>query len=151
MQLLGVLDDAGDDAEVLALVELVLKRLRLERARRVSVDAIVAWARGGAAARSAPRAARGRDDLARARAARTPRTTPQELERFADWLRLAELLREHDARAARAARLPRPLRGVLAAFADDTPADEPVLERELRIESLDRLADARPGRWRGGR
>ena len=72
--------------------------------------------------------------------ARAPET-PEELERMADWLRLAELLDRARAGADRRASASRSAtRRVLEAFASSTPRDEPPLERELRIESLARLA-----------
>ena len=67
--------------------------------------------------------------------------TPEELERMADWLRLAELLHERAPELLDGLGFPRRYEAVLEAFADaTTPRDEPVLERELRIESLARLA-----------
>ena len=141
-QLLLVLDAAGDDVEVRALIELVLKRLHWA-GQAVSVDALTAWAR--VAVKLDPRP----DPPAIAMTwlelePHRPPETPQELERFADWLRLAELLRDHDPALLGTLGFPERYTSVLAEFAHQRPGDEPVLERELRIETLDRLAELDP-------
>ena len=59
---------------------------------------------------------------------------------MADWLRLAELLTERAPELIEGLGFPHRYEEVLEAFATGTPPDEPVLERELRIESLARLA-----------
>ena len=88
VQLLGVLEAAGDDPEVLALARLALARLGWS-GKAVSVDAIAAWM--PLAQRLDPRleppaVAMTWLELEPDRAPHTP----EELERFADWLRLAE-------------------------------------------------------------
>ena len=59
---------------------------------------------------------------------------------MADWVRLAELLREHDPELLAVLGFPERYADVLHDFATHTPRDEPMLERELRIETLARLA-----------
>jgi hypothetical protein len=73
-----------------------------------------------------------------------PPAGPEELERFADWLRLAELLHEHDPEMLVKLGFPDRYEAVLEAFTADAPVSEPVLERELRIETLYRLATLDP-------
>jgi hypothetical protein len=62
------------------------------------------------------------------------------MERMADWLQLAELLGEHDPELLSGLGFPDRYGEVLQNFATHTPRNEPVLERELRIEALARLA-----------
>jgi hypothetical protein len=142
IQLLRALDAAGDDREVLALAELVLKRLGWA-GRAVSVDALAAWV--PLASKLVPRPAA--PAVAMTWLALEPHDAPagpQELERFADWLRLAELLAAHDRELLTGLGFPDRYEPVLEAFADDSPLTEPVLERELRIETLYRLATLDP-------
>ena len=63
---------------------------------------------------------------------------------MADWLRLAELLTERAPELLDGLGFPERYSDILRAFADSSPGDEPPLERELRIESLERLADLDP-------
>ena len=63
---------------------------------------------------------------------------------MADWLRLAELLTERAPELLDGLGFPERYSDILRAFADSTPPDEPPLERALRIESLERLADLDP-------
>src|SRR3954452_21291791 len=70
--------------------------------------------------------------------------TPQELERFADWLRLAEGLYEHDFELLTGLGFPTRHADFLHEFAAHSPRDEPPQERELRIESLSRLTTLGP-------
>ena len=136
VQLLGILEAAGDDPEVLALARLALDRLGWS-GKAVSVDAIAAWM---------PLAQRLDPHLEPPAIAMTwlelepdrAPETPEELERFADWLRLAELLWRHDADLLERLGFPDRYASVLADFTGDTP-NEPPVERDLRIESLDRL------------
>ena len=63
---------------------------------------------------------------------------------MADWLRLAELLTERAPELLDGLGFPERYSDILRAFADSSPPDEPPIERELRIESLERLADLDP-------
>jgi len=141
-QLLRVLDAAGDDREVLGLIELVLKRLRWA-GQAVSVDALTAWARVAVKLDPRPEPPAVAMTWLELEPHHGPQT-PEELERFADWLRLAALLRDHDPALLAKLDFPRRYTAVLAEFAHQAPEDEPVLERELRIDTLDRLADLDP-------
>jgi hypothetical protein len=138
VRLLDVLADAGDGDEVRALAALVLKRLGWG-GKAVSVDAIGAWA--ALSARLDPRPAP--PAVAMTWLALEPThapETPGEMERMADWLRLAELLTERAPELMKGLGFPERYEHVLEAFATMTPPDEPVLERELRIEALTRVA-----------
>ena len=142
VRLLGVLEAAGEDPEVLALARLVINRLGWA-GKAVSVDAICAWTR--LAVRLDPRP----DPPAVAMTwlelePHCVPATPDELERFADWLRLAEVLNEHDDELLRRLGFPTRHADCLAQFAAHSPPEEPVQERELRIESLSRLATLEP-------
>jgi hypothetical protein len=141
-QLLRVLEAAGDDREVLALIELVLKRLRWA-GQAISVDALIAWARVAVKLEQRPEPPAIAMTWLELEPHHAPQT-PQELERFADWLRLAELLREHDPGLLEKLGFPERYTAVLAEFAHQRPSDEPVLERETRLETLDRLAELDP-------
>ena len=107
-----------DEAEAIQLLQRARRRRRRRRGARAGRARAQAARLGGPGGqrrrdrrvgagrgqpRPAPRAAGGGDDVARARAARTRPPTPEELERFADWLRLAELLQRARPRAAREA------------------------------------------------
>ena len=138
IRLLGVLEAAGEDREVLALAELVLKRLGWS-GRAISVDAFAAWAPLARKLDPPPQPPAMTKTWAALEPAAEP-TEPQELERFADWLRLAELLREHDPETLARLGFPERYEDILDAFARRSPDTEPVLERELRLETLDRLA-----------
>ena len=141
-QLLRVLDAAGDDREVLGLIELVLKRLRWA-GQAIHVDALIAWARVAVKLEERPEPPAVAMTWLELEPHHAPET-PQELERFADWLRLAELLQEHDPALLEKLEFPQRYTAVLAEFAHQRPSDEPVLERETRIETLDRLAELDP-------
>jgi hypothetical protein len=141
-QLLRVLEAAGDDPEVLGLIELVLKRLRWA-GQAISVDALIAWARVAVKLEERPEPPAVAMTWLELEPHHAPET-PQELERFADWLRLAELLHEHDPGLLEKLDFPERYTSVLAEFAHQRPGDEPVLERELRAETLDRLAELDP-------
>ena len=133
---------AGDGAELLALFELVLKRLRWG-GKVLCVDALIAWARVASKLDPRPEPPAVTMTWLELEPHAAP-AGPQELERFADWLRLAELLREHDPEMLARLDFPDRYKAVLEAFADDSPLTEPVLERELRIETLYRLATLDP-------
>ncbi len=138
VRLLGVLADVEPDAESEALIELVLARLGWA-GKAVGVDALQAWTAVSQRLGERPEAPAVAMTWLELEPAAAPRT-PQELERFADWLRLAELLRDHDRELLDQLGFPDRYAAVLQAFTSDTPPDEPVLERELRLESLTRLA-----------
>jgi hypothetical protein len=138
IRLLHVLADAGDDAEARALAELVLRRLGWS-GKAVSVDAIGAWAAVSANLEPRPAPPAVAMTWLELEPSHVPET-PEELERMADWLRLAELLTERAPELIEGLGFPQRYEVVLEAFATDTPREEPVLERELRIESLARLA-----------
>jgi hypothetical protein len=138
LRLLHALADAERDPEVEALSRLVLKRLGWS-GKAVSVDAIGAWA--AVSARLDPRP--DPPAVAMTWLALEPShapATPEELERMADWLRLAELLTERTPELIEGLGFPQRYEQVLEAFTSSTPPDEPPIERELRIESLARLA-----------
>jgi hypothetical protein len=142
IRLLRVLDAAGEDVEVLALIDLVLKRLHWS-GQAIPVDALSAWSQ--VAAKLDPRPEP--PAVAMMWLELEPHAVPagpQELERFADWLRLAELLRQLDPALLVRLEFPERYTDLLSEFAERTPSDEPVLERELRIETLDRLARLDP-------
>jgi hypothetical protein len=138
IRLLHVLADAGDDPEVRALAELVLRRLGWS-GKAVSFDAIGAWAAVSANLEPRPAPPAVAMTWLELEPAHAP-ATPEELERMADWLRLAELLTERAPELIEGLGFPHRYEAVLEAFTTATPRDEPVLERELRIESLARLA-----------
>jgi len=138
IRLLHVLAEAGEDAEARALAALVLKRLGWS-GKAVSVDAIGAWAAVSANLDPRPQPPAVAMTWLALELSHAPET-PEELERMADWLRLAELLTERAPELIEGLGFPQRYEAVLEAFATDAPRDEPVLERELRIESLARLA-----------
>jgi hypothetical protein len=143
VRLLGVLDRAVDDVEAGALAALVLERLaRRWHGRAVDVDALEAWTQ---AANRLPRASTVAATWLALEPAAAP-ATPVELERFADGLRLAELLRDHHDDLLARMRFPERYAEILDAFVDATPADEPPLERELRADARLRLVRLDPSR-----
>ena len=136
VQLLGILEAAGHDPEVLALARLALDRLGWA-GKAVSADAIIAWtslARQLYPRPEPPAIAMTWLELEPHHAPQTP----EELERFTDWLRLAEMLWRWDEDLLQQLGFPDRYAAILEAFSGDTPI-EPVLEREMRIESLGRL------------
>jgi hypothetical protein len=143
VRLLGVLERAVDDVEAGALAALVLERLeRRWHGRAVDVDALEAWTR---AAQKLPRPSTvAATWLALEPAA--PPATPVELERFADWLRLVELLRAHDDGLLGRFGFPGRFAAVLDAFVAAVPPDEPPVERELRVDARLRLVRLDPPR-----
>jgi hypothetical protein len=138
IRLLDVIAAAGDDDEVKALAGLVLKRLGWS-GQAVSVDAIGAWTAVSAKLDPRPEPPAVAMTWLELEPSHAPET-PEELERMADWLRLAELLSERAPALIEGLGFPQRYEEVLEAFASSTPRDEPPLERELRIESLARLA-----------
>jgi len=137
-RLLEVLAAAGDDAEVRALSELVLRRLGWS-GKAISVDAIGAWAALSAKLDPRPQPPAVAMTWLELEPSHAPQT-PEEMERMADWLRLAELLTARAPELIEGLGFPQRYEAVLEAFATQTPRDEPPAERDLRIESLARLA-----------
>ena len=142
VRLLQVLADAGEGPEVDALASLVMNRLGWG-GKVLSVDAIGAWLT------LAPRVDPRPDPPAVAMTwlelepPVAPRT-PEEMARMGDWVQLAGLLDEHHPEMLAVLGFPGRYGTVLHDFAMHTPRDEPVLERELRIETLARLAALYP-------
>jgi hypothetical protein len=144
VRLLAVLADAEPDPEVSALAALVARRLGRRWHRRVvSVDALAAWAAVAAGLDEpvdppspVPTWLTLEPDGAPA--------SPAALERFADWLRLAELLLQHDPELLAGLGFPARHSAVLAAFAEAVPDDEPPLEHDLRVQALERLLRLAP-------
>jgi hypothetical protein len=138
VRLLHVLAEARDGRELEALAELVLKRLGWA-GRAVGVDAIGAWMALAARLESAPDPPAVAMTWLELEPHRAPET-PDELERMADWLRLAEILSEREPELLRRLGFPARHEAVLEAFATAAPYDEPPIERELRLDALQRLA-----------
>jgi hypothetical protein len=140
VRLLAVLADAEPDPEVAALAGLVARRLaRCWRAHAVSVDALAAWAAVAAPLVERPEPPSPAATWLALEPAGAP-ATPLALERFADWLRLVELLDRHDPQLLAGLGFPLRHLPVLAAFAESVPIGEPPFERELRRQALERLA-----------
>jgi hypothetical protein len=137
IQLLGLIDDAGEFDEVLALARLALERLGWA-GQAISVDAIAAWAPLAAKLDPPPEAPAVAMTWLELEPGGAPRT-PAELEAFADWVRLAVILHEHDPALLKGLGFPERHAHVLLDFADQKPLDEPPIERDLRRETLARL------------
>jgi hypothetical protein len=137
IQLLGLLEDAGEFDEVLALARIVLDRLGWA-GKAVSVDAIAAWAPVAARLHPTPEPPAVAMTWLELEPAAAPET-PAELERFADWVRLAWLLHEFDRELLRGLHFPEKYATALLEFADQMPPDEPPVERDLRLEALGRI------------
>jgi hypothetical protein len=142
VRLLQVLAEAGGGPELLALAELVLTRLGWS-GKVLSVDAIGAWSVLAARLDARPEPPAVAMTWLELEPGAAPRT-PEEMERMADWLQLAELLQDHDPELLAGLGFPDRYGDVLQDFATHTPPDEPILERELRIETLARLAALDP-------
>jgi hypothetical protein len=145
VRLLTVLADTEPEPEISALADLVARRLGARwRGRAVSVDALAAWAAVAARLPDPPEAPAAAATWIALEPQHAPRS-PAELERFADWLRLAELLARHDPELLAGLGFPERYRPALDEFAGRTPRGEPPLEHELRVEALERLAELYPG------
>jgi hypothetical protein len=143
VRLLGVLGEAIDGVEADALSAMVLERLEQRWSGQVvSVDALEAWT--AAAGKLAPSATVAATWL-ELDPPGAPRT-PVELERFADWLRLAELISLHDHDLLDSLGFPDRCGDVLDAFIAEPALTEPPVERELRVDALARLARLDPSR-----
>jgi hypothetical protein len=140
VRLLVVLADSEPDPEVSALAEIVARRLaRRWQGRVVGVDALAAWAAVAAKLPERPEPPSAAATWIELEPDRAP-DTPVELERFADWVRLAEVLAGHDPELLTGLGFPGRYGPVLAAFVEDLRRDEPPLEQELRLQTLERLA-----------
>jgi hypothetical protein len=140
--LLRALADVDLDAEAENLIRLVLKRLGWS-GKALSVDAIGAWTDVAAKLDPAPEPPAVAMTWLELEPAAAPRT-PTEMERMSDWLRLAELLERTDPELLGGLGFPQRYAGILADFATSAPVEEPPAERDLRIESLLRLAGLDP-------
>jgi hypothetical protein len=142
VQLLAVLE--GDDDELRALRAMVLERLERRWQREVvGIDALEAWTESSDALPAFAIVAAAWLELAPERAPRTP----VELERFADWIRLAELLRIHGDDLLERFGFPTAFGLTLDAFLREPHnGTEPEQERELRRETCRRLATLDPPR-----
>jgi hypothetical protein len=141
VRLLAVLD--GDDDETRALSAQVLERIEhCWDGRAVDVEALEAWTQ---AARGLPGSRTVAATWMELEPACAP-ATPVELERFADWLRLAELLHGHDGELLGHLGFPARFQAILDAFVEQVPAVEPPLERELRRDARLRLMRLDPAR-----
>jgi len=146
VRLLTVLADVEPDPEVSALAALVARRLADRwKGRAVSVDAHAAWAAVAARLPERPEPPSAATTWIGLEPHHAPQT-PVELETFADWLRLADVLAEHDPELLAGLGFPHRYGPVLATFVHDAPPDEPPLEHDLRLQALERvgrLDDAR--------
>ena len=138
IQLLGVLDDAGDFDEVLALARVVLDRLKWG-GHAISVDAIAAWVPLAAKLDPPPEPPAVAMTWLELEPSDLPRT-PVELERFCDWVRLAWILHQHDPELLRGLGFPDRHAELLFRFAEQRPQNEPPVERDLRFDAQTRLA-----------
>jgi hypothetical protein len=144
VRLLTVLADAEPEPETAALAELVARRLAAHwRGRVLSVDALAAWSAVASRLPRRPEPPSAAATWISLEPGHAP-ATPVELERFADWLRLAELLARHDPELLAGLGFPERHREVLEAFAADSPGGEPPLEQELRQQALERVAELYP-------
>jgi hypothetical protein len=144
VRLLTVLAETERDPEVTALAALVARRLaRRWRGRAVPVDALAAWAAVAAWLPDPPEPPPATATWLGLVPTHAP-ATPVELERFADWLRLAELLDRRDPSLLEALGFPESHRGLLEDFAVSIPRVEPPAEHDLRMQSLERLGSLLP-------
>jgi hypothetical protein len=143
VRLLSVLSEAIDGVEADALSAMVLERLEQRwRGHVVAVDALEAWTAAAGKLPPAPTVAATWLELDPPGAPRSP----VELERFADWLRLAELVASHDRELLDSLGFPDRCGDVLDAFIAEPALTEPPVERELRVDALARLARLDPSR-----
>jgi hypothetical protein len=141
VRMLTVLE--GSDDEVRALRAMVLERLeRRWQHEAVGIDGLEAWTEASDALPAFAIVAATWLELAPERAPRTP----VELERFADWVRLAELLRIHGDDLLDRFGFPDRFGLTLDAFLRAQSNGEPEQERALRRETCRRLATLDPSR-----
>jgi hypothetical protein len=136
--LLRALADVELDAEAENLIRLALKRLGWS-GKALSVDAIGAWTAVSAKLDPPPEPPAVAMTWLELEPAAAP-DTPTEMEQMSDWLRLAELLHRHDPELLDGLGFPERYEKILSDFATSAPRSEPPAERDLRIESLARLA-----------
>jgi hypothetical protein len=143
VRLLRVLEDARDGPEAEALTALVLSRIeRRFDCTPVGVELLEAW--GDIAGRLPPPAT-----VAATWFELVPDAapvTPVELERFADWLRLAELVQRWDASLLARFGFPAGFDAIFDAFLEGRPVDEPPIERDLRADARLRIGRLVSGR-----
>ena len=139
VRLLVVLADTEPGPEAGALAALVARRLGRRWHRHVvSVDALAAWAAVAAGLDEPVEPPSPVPAWLELEPDRAP-DSPAALERFADWLRLAELLLQHDPERLAGLGFPERHARVLAEFSADAPEGEPPLEHDLRVQALERL------------
>jgi hypothetical protein len=139
VRLLNVLAETEPGPESSALAALVARRLGRRWHRRVvSVDALAAWSAVASRLLEPVEPPSPVPAWLELEPDRAP-ADPAALERFADWLRLAELLDRHDPELLAGLGFPDRHADVLAEFARAVPEDEPPLEHDLRVQALDRL------------
>lgn len=144
IRLLAVLTEPEPEPEVAALAGLVARRLgRRWRGQAVSVDALAAWAAVAAGLVEPGEPPSPVPTWLALEPDRAP-DSPAALERFADWLRLADLLARHDPALLAGLGFPDRHTPVLGEFAQAAPADEPPLEHDLRVQTLDRIIGLAP-------
>ena len=140
----GRMEALAAHSEVSALAALVVRRLAGRwKGRAVGVDALAAWAAVAARLPERPEPPSAAATWIQLEPDRSP-STPVELERFADWLRLAELLARHDPELLAGLGFPDRHRDVLDTFAAETRTNEPPVEHDLRLQALERLGDLYP-------
>lgn len=143
VRLLSVLGQAVDGVEADALAAMVLEKLEKRwHGHPVEVEALEAWTFAAGKLPPSPTVAATWLELEPAAAP----DTPVELERFADWLRLAELLRMRDGELLGRFGFPARFEEIFDAFASALPADEPPVERDLRRDARMRLRRLDPAR-----
>jgi hypothetical protein len=141
VRLLTVLEGAHD--EVCALRAMVLERLeRRWQHGAVGIDELEAWTDASDALPAFAIVAASWLELTPDRAPQTP----VELERFADWVRLAELLRLYGDDLLERFGFPASFGLILDAFLRTPGNGEPEQERQLRLETCMRLETLDPAR-----
>lgn len=144
-RLLIVLAAAEPDPETRGLAAVVARRLAVQwQGRVLSVDTLEAWAAVISRLPERPGAPLAAAATWASLAPHGVPATPEALERFSDWLRLAELLREHDPSLLAGLGFPDKYEPILQEFIERVPGDEPPAEHELRLEALERLANLDP-------
>jgi hypothetical protein len=144
-RLLTILAATEPDPETSALTALVARRLAVQwQGRVLAVDTLEAWAAVVSRLPERPGAPLAAAATWTSLAPHGVPATPEALERFADWLRLAELLREHDPALLAGLGFPDRYETIMLEFAESVPRDEPPAEQELRLQALELLAGLDP-------